>query len=843
MHACFFIFKFVITFNISFGIKLCKFADNKNPNNKNCNDMKNCNNFKTNFLFLILFLCILPMALRADGNKQKIKSIDITMDMPTANMMLEKGEQLAMKAAQTTYGDLFKSGVIKITSISWDGEFGDDKDGYPFFKAGFPYIATMSIMIDPNSKYITDYIKVDGETIIDGDHLKITVNGKPAEVYQSAPYFPSIGVAFTVPGGKPGPQKKEFNDMDYANTIKDQRSTLPYISWTEADELNPAKHLRDVYVVDEVKFRYDDIGLPLVTSSGQTYERHQSLFLSKAIIDVSNHNMPYGLTLSPLTEEIGHLFSTVFNLKEVWLSDKVDAAKYVKDLDVTMTDPLFDYAREFDHQSTKLYSGLGTLYIPESQATAVLERLKTIPQAPVYSIRTYKGDVYAAQKAGKSATQPLQCKQHRFTAKFETADRVCQYRNCKRVQTYYYSCAVCGKCERNKAHTFHDKNERITHDIRENIASDQAYIGVNTAGEHLYWKSCTYCGISNSYWMKHLTPYDQKTMGMDGSFEQYKVAMAQSLKSQEAQMLLSTVNPSDETFVMPLKSEAKMSIWAQDGVNRALCDHLVDDNLLGNDYTQGVNRKQLASIARLLVKEMTGKEATDDAIGLNDAALPKTGTVSRQEMATYIYRAMRYIEQHSDLEYSTYESHLSKYTDQGQIQPWAKEAMAFTNALEIIDPATATTLAPGSQCSIELALVSAERATWAHRTGWVQVVAIGELDNFLNAVGERNHYTSNSSFGNSDRMWVFRTRMGLDKWMPTTEPITGERCSIDAGVVHPIRSKCGKDYRAKEKAKAKKNTKAKVKEALSDKSGKSGKKSKAANAIKKGIGGLLNILN
>lgn len=801
------------------------------------------NNMKRIFLFLVLLLGMLPIASRADGAKQKIKSINITMEMPTANMSVEKGEQLVLQAAKTAYGDLFKSGVIKLSGISWDGEFGDDKDGYPFFQAGFPYIATMSIMIDPNSKYITDYIMVDGEYIIDGNHLKVTVNGKPANVLQSAPYFPNLEVTFTVPGGKAGPQKKELEDFDYAHTIKDLRSTLPYISWKEADELYPAKHFRDVYVVNEVKYDYDDIGQPLVTSSGQKYDRHQSLFLSKAIIDASNHNMPKGLTVSPLTEEIGDLYSTVFNLKEVWLSNKVDAAKYVKDLDVTMTDPLFDYAREFDHQSSKLYSGLGTLYIPESQATAVLERLKTIPKAPVYSIRTYTGDVYAAQKAGKSATKPLQCKQHRFTAEFKTADRVCQYSNCKRLLTYYYSCAVCGKCERNKAHTFYDKHERITHDIREEIANDQAYIGVNAAGEHLYWKSCTYCGISHSYWMKHLTQYDQKTMGIDGSYEQYKVGMLQSLKSQEAQMLLSTTNPSDETFVLPLKSKAKMSTWAQDGVNRALCDHLVDDNLLGNDYTLGVNRRQLSSIARLLVKEMTGKEATDDAIGLNDAALPKTGIVSRQEMAAYIYRAMRYIEQHSDLEYSTYESHLSKYTDQAHIQPWAKEAMAFTNALEIIDPATATTLAPNAKCTIELALATAERATWAHRTGWVQVVAIGELDNFLNPIGERNHYTGNSTFGNCDRMWVFRPKMGLNKWMPTTEPITGERCYIDAGVVHPIRSKSGKGYRAKEKAEVVKKTSAKIKDALSGKSNKSGKKKKTSEAIKKGIGGLLNILN
>lgn len=800
---------------------------------------------KKTILSLVLLFTLLPVALHADNVKQKIKSVDIIMEMPTANMMLEDGEKLALQSVQTAYGDLFKSGVITLSGeISWDGEFADDKDGYPFFQAGFPYIATLQLMINPESNYTTDYYMEQGGYTLDASRFKATVNGKSVRVLDSAPYFPTMQVAFTVPGGKSGPQKKEDNMLDYAVNIDNMRSTMPYISWAEADELFPAKHLRDVYVINELKYDYDDIGLPLVTSSGRSYERHQSLFLSKVIIDVSNHNMLEGMTMSPLAYEIGNVYTPIFNLKEVWLSSKVDAAKYVKDLDKGMTDPLFDYAREFDHQSGKLYSGQSTLFIPESQATAVLERLQTIPKAPVYSIRTYTGDVYAAQKAGKAATKPLVCRQHRFTAKFETADRVCQYENCKRLRTYYYSCAVCGKCERNKAHTFSPPHERIVHDIRENIANDQAYIGVNAAGEHLYWKSCTYCGISHSYWMKHLTPYDQKTMGMDGTdvtFAQYKRGMEQSLQSQEEQMLLNTTNPSDETFVLPLKSKAKMNVWAQDGVNRALCDHLIDDDVLGNDYTLAVNRKQLASIAERLVKEMTGSDATADAIGLNDATLPQSGAVTRQELATYIYRALRYIEQHSDLEYSIYDSRLSKYTDQAQIKPWAKDAMAFTNALEIIDPATATTLAPGGSCSIELALVTAERATWAHRTGWYQAVAIGDIYDFLNAVGERNHYTSNASFGNSDRMWVFRTKMGIEKELPTTDPFTGERCYIDAGVVHPIRSKIGKGYHQKEETRGENERKA-IDRVIEKSSDNSKKKKKGSDIMKKGVRGLFNIL-
>ena len=53
-----------------------------------------------------------------------------------------------------------------------------------------------------------------------------------------------------------------------------------------------------------------------------------------------------------------------------------------------------------------------------------------------------------------------------------------------------------------------------------------------------------------------------------------------------------------------------MSVWAQDGVNRALCDNLIDDAVLGSDYTKPISREQMRSIMTLLVKEMCGKDAT-----------------------------------------------------------------------------------------------------------------------------------------------------------------------------------------------------------------------------------------
>ena len=787
------------------------------------------------FAFAVAML-LLPATLWADTAKKKIKSVEITMDAPTPGMDIEDAEKLALKAVNTAYGDLFKSGVITLREISWDGEFGENKKGYPTLKAGYPYIATIQIMIDTNGDYQTDYVMKDGDYVLSPENFKATVNGMPARLLTSAPYFPIMQVTFTIPGGNGGPLKKDHHFLDYDVLKKEYRSTLPYISRKEADEVYPHSHPLDVLVVDKIDMLYEFMHEKYISSSGHAYQNHNTLLMTKLIIDVSNgaenHN------ISEFAETLGGPYSTIFNLKEVWLSPKVDAVKYVKDLNKATIDRLSGWGRHYMGQSTKLYTAKGTLFIPESAGKAVLDCLALDATEPTYTIRTYRGDVFEAQKAGVAATKLLTCTKHVFTAKIEVADRVCQYNTCKQPFKWFYSCKVCGKCERNKAHTFSGGTGAEVlewHSMGEDIANDQAYIGVNAAGEHLYWKSCVYCGISHSYHMKHLVPRDQKMMGMDGTFEQYKAGMLENLKSTENMCLLQTTLPSDEMFILPRKSEAKMSVWAQDGVNRALCDNLIDDAVLGNDYTKPVTREQLRSIMTLLVKEMSGKDASAGAIGLDDAALPKSGSVTRQELAAYIRRALLYLEQNSELAYSEYESRLPKYTDHTQIKEWAKEPMAFCNALEVIDPKTATTLAPNEVCTIELALTTAERATMAHRTGWYQAVSPGELEDFLSPIGERNHYTFVSTFGNCDRIWASRVTNGMYKFLPTTEPFTGARCYVDARALHPIRAKMGKGYM--------KNSNegiAAVKKFVGGDKKKA--KKKGSDIVKKGVKGLLDIL-
>ena len=150
--------------------------------------------------------------------------------------------------------------------------------------------------------------------------------------------------------------------------------------------------------------------------------------------------------------------------------------------------------------------------------------------------------------------------------------------------------------------------------------------------------------------------------------------------------------PQPDMFTLPVRSTVKKSVWAEDEVNRALCDNLIDEQLLGNDYTVTATRQQVASIALRLIKEMTEKNADEGKLNLfadiADGTPDMSAPMTRQEMATLIYRALRYIEQNSKYTYTDYNSNLAAYTDSPQLKEWAKEPMAFMEALELDHPGT-----------------------------------------------------------------------------------------------------------------------------------------------------------
>ena len=478
-------------------------------------------------------------------------------------------------------------------------------------------------------------------------------------------------------------------------------------------------------------------------------------------------------------------------------------------------------------------AGDATLCVPASQGEAVKALMAKHAKFPPYTVRTYTGNVADAQKAGLKATKNP-CTKHNFVAKIMTADRQVQYYTCKQDPKLYYSCSICGLCERNPKHTYQlsEKDKEFlsgVHYFEANLATDQAYVGTNAAGEHIYWQSCIWCGMSSNYEQRHLTEKHRRAAGFGGTLPLFRKHMEAQLNMREDNAKLATT-PQPDMFTLPVRSTVKKSVWAEDEVNRALCDNLIDEQLLGNDYTVTATRQQVASIALRLIKEMTEKNADEGKLNLfadiADGTPDMSAPMTRQEMATLIYRAMRYIEQNSKYTYTDYNSNLTAYTDSPQLKEWAKEPMAFMEALELVDPVTKTTLAPNAPCSIELALATAERATLAQHTGWAQTVSDSDNVAYIttytshDALSTMPHNTgvTNSTLGFYERVWVYRMK-GYNGSTEVKDKYTGQHLYFDDRYLHPVR------WRASSFA----NTKQKVNNVRN-------KNKKKSNTLKKGLG-------
>ena len=122
------------------------------------------------------------------------------------------------------------------------------------------------------------------------------------------------------------------------------------------------------------------------------------------------------------------------------------------------------------------------------------------------------------------------------------------------------------------------------------------------------------------------------------------------------------------------------------------------------------------------------------------------GALTRQQMATFLFRALQYVKNNSDTEYTVYDSKLGYYSDFGQIESWATQAMAFMNALGLINGTTDTTLAPNAPCTIEQALIVAYRSLDAGYIGWYQCAKT------VKGFGKYSDLATHYTYG--DRIWV-----------------------------------------------------------------------------------------
>ena len=717
-----------------------------------------------------------------------VESIDLTIEPPQDGMDLYEGDTLALTAANTAYGDLFASGDVTMPIIEWQGDF----DRGMYFSAGVTYMATIKLSFDGD--YCANYRMVDGWSMVSADTFCATVNGVEATVRQSAAYYPTLQVSLTIPAKDTSPEEQAAANAQrsdkYAQLRKARRSTAAAYTQAEADSLNePALSTNTVVMNGSDK---PDSGYTLSALDGS--ERIGTLIMDLESEDYANKYVE---------DEFASSITRIPYLKEVWIRSRSDAA---------------------------FYTAKGTVFIPESSLADYMAQAADRGYVPNFTVKTYSGDVYSAQKAGAAEAKDI-CIDHEYTAEIMTADRIYHYETCMTDRQWFYSCSRCGKCEYNPNHTFNkgfgtDKPVgKLAHQFVAELATDEAYVGVNASGDQVYWLSCIYCGRPSVYYDTHLTQEDM--VGRDGTLEQNQALMNEAI-AMKISLAKSSAEPLVEMFAQQYKSTANVSSWAQSDVNYAMNSNLLDADLLGDDYTAAATRLQFCSVAVRLAEELTGKSITpapsdtfsdtDNAYvlkayaagitsGISATEFAPESTLTRQQMATFIYRALQYVKNNSDYTYTSYTSKLDSYSDNALIQDWAREPMAFMNALDLIKGISDTEISPDSNCTIEQALIVAERSTYANQIGWYQTISESEDDGFISVGFSNNNYklsplktSINTSLNYGERIWVTGHRAGggfdeseaeyniSDSYYPTINPYSGQTQYFESKWLRPIRN-------------------------------------------------------
>ena len=476
---------------------------------------------------------------------------------------------------------------------------------------------------------------------------------------------------------------------------------------------------------------------------GPLLKSDESLNVTRLLVDYLTATASYLYGQSPLQ-----------NIREVWLSPQVDSWEYINDLQEVFAD--LGAALYFDG-SGGMFNGFCTIYVSdEGELPKGLLSYSTKPLSPVYFVKVYSGDVYEAFKKGDSAAMEW-CSGHDYTGKAYTASRMKQHMTCQQPNEWYYSCKWCGKCEYNPKHTFSDGVPKSpVHDFARFDISDKNYIGTNKQGEEVYCLSCRWCGINKHesdlvdftyeyfrYYNGHKdTPEVRAAYNM--YMEQKKDSWKKGGQNYEQALDVSTkVNLNPWSFAVSKSKDvkAKISENAQDGVYWAARNGLVDESVLGDDFTKPLTRMQASAIAVTLAEKLSGKSVSSAKSktysdtkskyalkaagagiygGASEGKFNPDGAVDRQQLATFFYQALMYAKKNKNVRYSPYESKLSRYSDSESIADWAKEAAAFMDALGLVEGPSRTKFLPEETLTIEQALVIANNSLDAPNIGWYQ---------------------------------------------------------------------------------------------------------------------------
>ncbi|WP_312093083.1 S-layer homology domain-containing protein [Aminipila sp.] len=167
------------------------------------------------------------------------------------------------------------------------------------------------------------------------------------------------------------------------------------------------------------------------------------------------------------------------------------------------------------------------------------------------------------------------------------------------------------------------------------------------------------------------------------------------------------------------------STWAKSEIEKADELGLVTKGL-GLIYTKDITRGQFAELVVNMAEKATSKtitpadsktfEDTEDiwvlkafgseiVTGVSKTKFEPDTLITREQIATMLYRAITYIEKEKSKEYISKNESLDGYTDKDSVSNWALTATGVLANNEIMKGTSATSLSPKQNASIEQCII------------------------------------------------------------------------------------------------------------------------------------------
>ncbi len=621
-----------------------------------------------------------------------------------------------------------QSDALYITDVEWSGVF--DENGCFKAKTGYTLQFTVNVRDGVNMTIPGGSAVNYRDYFINGERLTVTFDSgnKPSMKF-------STNVEVPLPPG--------VVDMEEVYT-QEQADAV-------GNEINACDVIITPAVIDEFLALEHPSNVKYYIENGLVATYHGEIpnigYATRLLVDVPLDNQG--------ERSGGAVLDYYPNLTEVWLSPDMDVSKWVDGI-VGHTAFAYEYTDRGPNSWDFVLYISGDKY-PEGYNDV----------SAFFRVRLYYGDVYEAFEQGGDVAGHDWCTKHEYTKKIMTPDRICKYATCQNATWFWYSCQHCGKPERNDNHVFKtiftytdyytagwdvsatDVTGIIEHS-RINVIDEKYFIGYNADGDKLYAQSCRWCGASSKDIELCLDLTEERYLyetsyKPETDLKSYQEVARKGWEKNVLPRYLSSTSAEPPVGYFVVESEktvtATTSTWAANEVKWAAQSDLIDFALLGNDYTKEITRLQFCSVVVRMAEKLLGEEIAPAAAnsftdtdnlyalkavaagitkGVGDGRFDPNGTLTREQMATFVYRALMYVRDNSDVRFTIYEPSLESYSDYKQIDSWYWDAFGFMNALGLIKGTSSTVLNPDGKCTIEQALLVAYRSLSADKIGWYQ---------------------------------------------------------------------------------------------------------------------------